>query len=1075
MHRVIQRLLADFGPDGMTDDQLLARFLSNRDDDALAALVRRHAPMVWGVSSRLLYNHQDAEDAFQATFLVLVRKAAAVPRQAVANWLYGVARQTAVRLRATAAKRGRRETQVVNMPEPGIRGQESSDLQSVVDEELGRLPDHYRGVLVLCDLESMTRREAARQLGIPEGSVASRLARARVMLAKRLTQRGVAFSGGSVAAVLSAESASAAPPALVASTIKAASLLAAGQAAGVISAKVAALAEGTMTAMFVTKIKSVLAGVLVVGLALGGIGAGLIFQTQAAGQPAPPSRAPISTPPNQGVREAATRAVGLIDRTSANFLTTRTCFTCHTQTLSAMVLRDARKVGIEIDDANFKRQYQRAIEDMTGTRVDTKGHMLWALDLGQYAPDDKTEATVEYILNHQKHHGTWTTTVDRPPAEASDFTTNYVALRGLNRYGTAKQREAIAARATAVKTWLESANAVDTQDQVFRLRLAHELKLPTDKVDRYVQRLLSEQEADGGWAQNRQMKSDAYATGSVLVALHEAGGLPCQHSAWQRGLAYLLRTQKPDGSWHVVSRAKPLMEYFESGFPHGKDQFISIFATGWATEALLMSLAPEHGEKKQAQPKPPSAKTDQERMVGGWVIVKNDGERNRNGEGWFISEDEILMHAMLSGLRVILHFHRLDASKNPKQIDITVTKTNKEHVGIIKGIYAFDSDTELRLCLGEMGKDRPTEFAGKSGQSEFLILHGGNPVALQRKAAKEEKLRALIDKALAAHGGEDKLNKLTSFSMQVKHSNLETQHYFVQAPKNFRWETTHPDRTGKRIVILFPEGRRWWTKEPNEGAKEFRPTGREPLSVAGWFDYVKFFGPRQVLRLKDADHKVALLDEEAKIGGRAAVGVQVTGPHYNHPMYFDKETHLLLKSVGVNLREATYSDYQAYGGIPVARKENDGYFMPEITDFRAVEKFDAEFFEQPDKEAPAQAKQPAKSDRERMVGNWFITNEDSKRKGEMWVINEDDILMNAKNTSPIVHRNLHRLDAGKDPKQIDITVKLLDGRPVGVIKGIWALDGDELRLCLAALDKDRPAAFPKKPGTGEVLILRRGK
>src|SRR5437763_5306640 len=274
LNRVIQHLLADLRPDGdaLTDGELLGRFLRSRDQDALAALVRRHAPMVWGVCCRLLHNHHDAEDAFQATFLVLVRKAADMPRQAVANWLYGVARQTAVRLRATAAKRGRREMQVVNMPEPGTRSQESgvsgqqwADLQSVLDEELSRLPDHYRGVIVLCDLEGMTRKEAARQLGIPEGSVASRLARARVMLAKRLTQRGVVFSGGSVAAVLSAGSASAsAPPALVSSTIKAASLLAAGRAAGVISAKVAALTEGVVKTMFVTKIKGVLAVVLVV-------------------------------------------------------------------------------------------------------------------------------------------------------------------------------------------------------------------------------------------------------------------------------------------------------------------------------------------------------------------------------------------------------------------------------------------------------------------------------------------------------------------------------------------------------------------------------------------------------------------------------------------------------------------------------------------------------------------------------------------------------------------------------------------------------------------------------------------
>ena len=136
LNRVIQHLAADVAPGGggTTDGELLARFLGSRDDAALAALVRRHAPMVWGVCRRLL-NHHDAEDAFQATFLVLVRKAAGVPGRAIANWLYGVARQTAVRLRATAAKRGRREAQVATMPEPTAAEVRGDDLQAVVDEE----------------------------------------------------------------------------------------------------------------------------------------------------------------------------------------------------------------------------------------------------------------------------------------------------------------------------------------------------------------------------------------------------------------------------------------------------------------------------------------------------------------------------------------------------------------------------------------------------------------------------------------------------------------------------------------------------------------------------------------------------------------------------------------------------------------------------------------------------------------------------------------------------------------------------------------------------------------------------
>jgi RNA polymerase sigma factor (sigma-70 family) len=271
---VIQHLSADAarGAGALTDAQLLAQFLGSRDDNALAAMVRRHAPMVWGVCGRLLNRH-DAEDAFQATFLVLVRKAADVPREAVANWLYGVARQTAVRLRATAAKRRRRETQMMTMPEPTVEEVRDADLRSVLDEELGRLPDHYRGVIVLCDLEGLTRQEAARQLAIPEGSVASRLARARAMLAKRLIRRGVAFSGGPVVAALTAGSASGfAPPALVASTIKTVTLVTAGKAAaaGAISAKVAALTEGVIRAMSITKVRgAVVLGLVACALAVG--------------------------------------------------------------------------------------------------------------------------------------------------------------------------------------------------------------------------------------------------------------------------------------------------------------------------------------------------------------------------------------------------------------------------------------------------------------------------------------------------------------------------------------------------------------------------------------------------------------------------------------------------------------------------------------------------------------------------------------------------------------------------------------------------------------------------------------
>ncbi|MFO0841537.1 MAG: sigma-70 family RNA polymerase sigma factor [Gemmataceae bacterium] len=268
---------------GLDDAELLGCFIERHDEAALAALVKLHGPMVWGVCRRLL-SHHDAEDAFQAAFLVLVKKAASVvPREMVGNWLFGVAHRTALLARRTATRRRAREVQVMVMPDAeAVQQDRWADVQPLLDEELSRLPNIYRAVLVLCDLEGRTRKEVARQLGVPEGTVAGRLSRARAMLAKRLTERGVTLSGGSLAVVLAQKVASAGvPTSVVSSTIKAASLYAAGQAAatGVISAEVAALAEGVLKSMFLTKWKIATAVVLIV-VALGG-GAGLIYPTQA--------------------------------------------------------------------------------------------------------------------------------------------------------------------------------------------------------------------------------------------------------------------------------------------------------------------------------------------------------------------------------------------------------------------------------------------------------------------------------------------------------------------------------------------------------------------------------------------------------------------------------------------------------------------------------------------------------------------------------------------------------------------------------------------------------------------------
>ena len=280
-----------------TDGQLLEGFLVGRDETAFAALVRRHGPMVLGVCRRLLNHMQDAEDAFQATFLVLVKRAASVvPRDRVGNWLYGVAYRTALEAKAAAAKRRVKERAM--RPKVVIEQDGWAELQPVLDYELNQLPDKYRVPIVLCDLEGKTRKEAARQLGWPEGTVSGRLARARVLLAKRLTRRGLALSGGALGLVMSQGAASAAVPAtLVMTTVRAATGIAAGQAAagGVVSAPVAALMEGVMKAMLLSKLKNVMAVLAFLGLLGLGVGSAA-YQSVAAEPPKTAERLALNNP-----------------------------------------------------------------------------------------------------------------------------------------------------------------------------------------------------------------------------------------------------------------------------------------------------------------------------------------------------------------------------------------------------------------------------------------------------------------------------------------------------------------------------------------------------------------------------------------------------------------------------------------------------------------------------------------------------------------------------------------------------------------------------------------------------------
>lgn len=274
----------------LTDKSLLERFASVHDEAAFETLVQRHGPMVQGVCRRVLSHAQDAEDAFQATFLVLSRKAGRISWHAeVSNWLYKVAYRTALRMRAS--RKWVRERQMVDLPAAGGRDEVPwDDVRPILDEELNRLPDKYREPVVLHYLEGKSYAETAKVLGWAEGTVSGRLARARDLLRRRLARRGLALSGTLVATMLADQLGTAAVPALlIQTTVLAVRLFVGGQALGAVFTQAAFLAERVLKAMLMTRFKIAAAAVL--ALSLLGMGTGLLtwpMRAADAGQEKPP-------------------------------------------------------------------------------------------------------------------------------------------------------------------------------------------------------------------------------------------------------------------------------------------------------------------------------------------------------------------------------------------------------------------------------------------------------------------------------------------------------------------------------------------------------------------------------------------------------------------------------------------------------------------------------------------------------------------------------------------------------------------------------------------------------------------
>lgn len=316
-----------------------------------------------------------------------------------------------------------------------------------------------------------------------------------------------------------------------------------------------------------------------------------------------PSANVLADPPTATVDakildSAITKALTLIEKSTVEYRDNRACFSCHHQALPTLTLVQAKKHGFKIDEDNLKTQLKWTADHLRrgktgylqgrgqGGGVDTAGFGLWTLQAGGWTPDDTTEAVVEYLLQANTAGERWRGTSSRPPTQASDVSRSSVIVAVLDSFGAEKQRERITAQKEKVHRWLLRAPLLDTEDKVARLRALTYLNEDKDVLLFAAADLVLDQQPDGGWEQKSGMGSDAYATGSALVGLQQAG-VPVSDAVWQRGLQFLLKHQLDDGSWKVTTRSRPIQVYFESGFPHGKDQFISMYATCWATTALI--------------------------------------------------------------------------------------------------------------------------------------------------------------------------------------------------------------------------------------------------------------------------------------------------------------------------------------------------------------------------------------------------------------------------------------------------------------------------------------------------------
>ncbi len=309
---------------------------------------------------------------------------------------------------------------------------------------------------------------------------------------------------------------------------------------------------------------------------------------------------PSSKPsPAASPQAAVERTLPLVQQNDVTFMKKAGCVSCHNNTLTAVTVAAARAHGFRVDEAVAKQQLnaigtyidswrERALQGVAiPGDSDTVAYILFGLSAEKLPSNAATDAMAFVMKRQQTPDGHWRPLASRPPIESSEIEVTALSMHALQLYAPAADREAYQEAIARAASWLRAAQPRSNEDHAFRLLGLAWSNADKGAINAQAQAIIAAQRSDGGWAQIPTLESDAYATGQALVALAQSGALPISSAVYQRGVAFLLKTQHADGSWFVRSRAVPLQPHFESGFPYGKDQFISAAATNWATQALI--------------------------------------------------------------------------------------------------------------------------------------------------------------------------------------------------------------------------------------------------------------------------------------------------------------------------------------------------------------------------------------------------------------------------------------------------------------------------------------------------------